>query len=234
MKRRNPADSHRTRSADAATSVATLAAALDDLDRFLGAAGVGAPQSQREQFQAYIETLLLWQPRVSLTAAATPQSIVRDHIVDSIEVVTLLRPGMRIADVGSGAGFPGLPVAITCPLVRVTLIEARRKRANFLRDAVRRIGASNAEVIEGRVETLASREMGCFDVVVCRALGPLGDFLRAALRLLKGGGIAVAMKGPRGVAEAGATTSAEYGEPEVVRYRLPNGAQRMLLVYRRR
>lgn len=209
-------------------------AALGDVEAGLRDAGVDTPEEYRQRFRAYIEALLLWQPRVSLTAADTAQAIAREHIVDSLPVARLVRPGMRVGDVGSGAGFPGIPVAIVCPAARVVLIESRRKRANFLRDAVRQARMDNVEVREERLETLTGQEAGRYDIIVSRAFGPLDAFLEMVRPLLVAGGMAVAMKGPRGIAEAATGGASGYGEREVLRYRLPNGAEHLLLVYRRR
>jgi len=211
-----------------------VGAALDAIDAALRDLDLVPPPEARAQFRAYLETLLLWRRSVSLTGAATPGAIAHDHIVDSLPVARLVRPGMRVGDVGSGAGFPGVPVAILCPAAAVALIEPRRKRANFLRDVVRQARLGNVEVVEDRVEALVTTLPGSFDLVVCRAFGALEVFLRLVLPLLAPGGAAVAMKGPRGVGEAAAAEVPGYGGPDVVRYTLPSGAEHLLLVYRRR
>lgn len=210
-----------------------LGAALDELDAALRGVGIPLTAECRAQCAAYLETLLLWRQSVSLTTAATPVAIVRDHVVDSLTMARFARPGMRIADVGSGAGFPGVPVAIVCPAVRMALIEPRRKRANFLRDVVRRAGLINVEVFEARVEAHVATRARSYDLVVSRAFGALGEFLHLVAPLLDSGGLAVAMKGPRGEAEAAATAVPGYTAREVVRYTLRSGAEHLLLIYRR-
>ena len=207
--------------------------ALDELDAALRELGVPVPATCRAQFGAYLETLLVWRQRVSLTAAATPETIVRDHILDSLPVMRLTRSGMRVLDLGSGAGFPGVPMAIVQPSVRVVLVEPRRKRANFLRDVQRAAGLGNVEVIEARVEELETPWAGSCDLVVSRAFGTLEGFLDLAAPLLGRGGVAVAMKGPLGRAEASRTAAPGYSGPEVIRYALRSGAEHLLLVYRR-
>ena len=194
--------------------------------------GIRLSSEQRAAFDTYVETLLFWASRLSLTGAGTAAEVVRRHILDSLSVARYAEPGRRLADLGSGAGFPGVPLAITCPRAAVVLIESRRKRANFLREATRRCGLSNVEVLEERAEEVAARHPGSFDLVVSRAVWPLVGFLRLCRLLLRPGGLAVAMKGAKGRSEISAAPG--FSEPEVVSYRLPGGVERVLVVYRRR
>jgi len=157
--------------------------------------------------------------------------IVRSHIIDSLFVAPLVQPGFRVADIGSGAGFPGLPLAIACEAT-LSLIEANRKKANFLREVVRRARLSNVEVIEERAEHLATTRAEAYQLVVSRALWRVPQFLRASQPLLRSGGLAVAMKGPRGSEEAGCRWPS-FSEPEVMPYQLKGNVRRMLLVYRK-
>lgn len=192
------------------------------------ALGVSLSDSALARFQLYIDTLLLWRNRLSLTAAATPAAIVRSHIVDSLSLCRFIRPAMRVVDLGSGAGFPGIPLAIVCEDAQVSLVEARRKKANFLREIIRKLQLTNAEVIEERAEQLAE----AWDIVVSRAVWRLPSFLDVSEHLLRPGGIAIAMKGPRASAE-----SLSYHGPlvpsDAVQYRLPDGADHRLIVYRK-
>src|SRR5262245_49678056 len=112
--------------------------------------GILLPSAALDRFQSYIETLLLWRERLSLTAAATADEIIRRHIADSFALVAFVKVGFRVADIGSGAGFPGIPMAITCPDARIVLIESRRKRASFLLEVVRQARLANVEVMNQR------------------------------------------------------------------------------------
>jgi 16S rRNA (guanine527-N7)-methyltransferase len=191
--------------------------------------GVAISGTAAARFQVYIDTLLLWRSRLSLTTAATPEAIVRMHIIDSLSVCRFIRPGMRVADLGSGAGFPGIPLAIMCDNARLALVESQRKKANFLREVIRRAQLTNAEVIEERAEHLAPAS---WDLVVSRAVWRLPGFLGVSERLLKKGGLAVAMKGPTGIAES----RSDHGvlvPSEVVEYQLPSAAHHRLIVYRK-
>lgn len=207
--------------------------AIRDLVRVARAVGSVLTEAQQNSFTIYIEALLLWRTRLSLTTADTAILVVRSHIADSLPLIRYLRPGSRVADIGSGAGFPGVPLAISYPAAHVTLVESRRKRANFLREVVRQTKMKNVSIVEGRAEGLIVGHEESFDIIVSRALGPLADFLFLAQPLLKRGGLAIAMKGPRGRAEA--ATSAQSGllNPEISDYQLPGGAMRTLLAYRK-
>jgi 16S rRNA (guanine527-N7)-methyltransferase len=204
----------------------------DELAR--GALGLGIRLSgdQRAAFKIYLETLLLWASRLSLTGTKTAREIVRRHILDSLWVARYVQPGSKLADLGSGAGFPGVPLAITCPGTAVVLIESRRKRANFLREAARRCGLHNVEVLEERAEELAARQPGSFDLVVSRAVWPVADFLRLCVPLLRPAGLAVAMKSPKGCGDI--TSEPGFSEPQIIPYRLPGGIARVLVVHAKR
>jgi 16S rRNA (guanine527-N7)-methyltransferase len=207
-------------------------APLTELVRGAQEFGISLSSEQLAIFQAYIETLLFWRTRLSLTSAATALAVVRSHIVDSLAVARFIEPGWRVADLGSGAGFPGIPLAIVSPQSLIILIESRRKKANFLRDAVRRCGLTNVYVCEGRAETRPIQRLGTFDLVVSRAVWTVSDFLNVAGGLLRLGGLGVAMKGPRGLMET--TTNPVFLQQEVVGYELHGGIERTLLTYRKR
>ncbi len=203
-----------------------------ELLRGAAAFGIALPEAAISRFAVYVQTLLLWRNRVSLTTASTAKDIVRAHILDSLPLCRFIHAGMRVADLGSGAGFPGIPLAIACDRAHVSLVESRRKKANFLREAIRTCSLANAEVIEERVEHLGERGAGPWDIVVSRAVWRLADFLALAERLLTHGGLAIAMRGHRGGAEAPAYRGALH-QSEAVEYQLPGGARHRLIVYRK-
>lgn len=180
---------------------------------------------QLAQLSAYLRTLLLWRRRMALISTSDPVLIAEHHIVDSLHVAPYLAPDCRFADIGSGAGLPGIPLAIALPMSRVTLIESRRKKANFLRAACRAAELRNVSVAEERAEAIAGR----FDAVVCRALGDLSLFLDLATKLLFPAGVAIAMKGRQGSWEV--VQHAAFDGPRVVSYRLARKRERALLIY---
>jgi 16S rRNA (guanine527-N7)-methyltransferase len=161
---------------------------------------LGAPFSDRtvSLFMAFLAELKKWCNAYSLTALRSDEEIVTKHFLDSLLYLCHIPSGCRdLCDIGSGAGFPGLPLAIVRPELRVTLIEPSRKKCAFLRHVVRRLPLENVAVVEGRVEEVDQ----VFDVAVTRALFSIGDLLKRAERILRDGGYLVASKGPRGLEE---------------------------------
>jgi 16S rRNA (guanine527-N7)-methyltransferase len=208
-----------------------MPAALDELVH--GAAGLGESVSDAAlfQFRAYLDTLLLWRQRISLTGASTAVEVVRFHVLDALRICPLVGLGSRVVDLGSGAGFPGVPLAIARPAATVVLVEPRRKRANFLREVVRVAGLSNAAVEEARAEDLRAALAGGCDVVVSRAVWALDVFLALARPFLRIGGVAIAMKGPKADTEV-TTAPPGFVAGDIMTYELHGGVARRLLTYR--
>lgn len=174
----------------------------------------------------------------SLTAVRDPQEGVALHVADSLMGlhVDAVREASRIADLGSGAGFPGLVLAIALPQTHVALVESVGKKAGFLSEAIEQLGLVNAEVVAARAEGWAAG-LGTCDVVTARALASLDILLEYAAPLLVEGGTLVAWKGRRSPAEeAGAATAAEIvgmEPPEPVVVPGPAGAERHLYLSRK-
>jgi 16S rRNA (guanine527-N7)-methyltransferase len=213
-------------SADPADAIADLVADSQALGLVLG-------DQTLLQFESYLRTLLLWRRRLSLISTADPRRIVSNHVIDSLHVVPFVKPGFRVVDLGSGAGFPGIPLAIVCPGAKVELVESRRKKASFLREAVRNARLDNVDVIEARAEALGSSTLGACEVVVSRALWRISTFLEMSHNLLKTGGVAIAMKGPKGLVEEAACRRDGFSAPQIVAYRLGGGESRALVIYRK-
>lgn len=159
-----------------------------------GAQALGVPlePAQRQALLALMAELVEWNGRFNLTAITEPTEIVDKHLLDSLAVLPHLH-GRRIADIGSGAGFPGLPLAIADPGRRYTLIESTGKKAGFLHHVVAKLGLENVAVFHGRAEALKPRPP--FDGAISRALGSLAEFVRVAGPLLAREGRLWAMKG---------------------------------------
>jgi 16S rRNA (guanine527-N7)-methyltransferase len=130
----------------------------------------------------------------NLTAIRDRPGMLRKHVLDSLSVQPYLR-GTRIADVGTGAGFPGLPLAIINPTMRFALIEATGKKARFVRQTAERLGCANVEVLNVRAEDY--RPVERFDDVLARALSSLAEFVARAGHLCAADGRLLAMKGKR-------------------------------------
>lgn len=162
-----------------------------DLDAALERVGLShLPSTVSEEFGAYLELLLKWNARLNLTAIRSPEQIILRHFVESIFGATLLPTGCNsLLDFGSGAGFPGIPIAFCRPDLAVTLAESQNKKASFLREVVRQLGLA-AEVFSGRVDDMPADAR--FDVVTLRAVDRMETALRsAAARLEAGGSIVV-------------------------------------------
>jgi 16S rRNA (guanine527-N7)-methyltransferase len=137
-----------------------------------------------ERFGAYAALLMRWNARMNLTAVRGPEGILRRHMVESIVCARLLPAGVRgLLDFGSGAGFPGIPIALCRPEIAVTLGESQGKKAAFLREVVRVLGLQ-AKVFGGRAETLGE-QFGC---VTLRAVDRMGEAMRVAAGLVEEGG----------------------------------------------
>lgn len=204
-----------------------------DIDRRLrlAASARGLPLSEAAfgALAVYVRTLLLWRTRLPLVAQRDAAAIVDKHVDDSFAVVPCVEPGARVADLGSGAGFPGLVVAIACAEARVVLVESQRRKVSFLRAAIRALPVPNASALEARAEDLSAAHglSGAFDVVVSRAAWPGADLFALARPLLRPDGVVIAMKT---AVDAGAVLPPPYFEPlEPVCYRLSEGEERALL-----
>jgi 16S rRNA (guanine527-N7)-methyltransferase len=166
------------------------------LDRGLGELALALPAGARERLLDYMALLVKWNRTYNLTAIRDPLSMVAHHLLDSLAVVPhlpLAAGRVRLADAGSGAGLPGIPLAIARPDWHVVLAEANQKKAAFLRQSVIELGLGNAEVHEGRVEAWHPQPL--FDAVISRAFAALDDFMAACRHLLAPGGVLAAMTG---------------------------------------
>jgi 16S rRNA (guanine527-N7)-methyltransferase len=162
--------------------------------------GLTLSSAQREAFQQYSDALREWNERVNLTAITDPQTIEVRHFVDSLACLLVMKPplsGLRVIDVGSGAGFPGLPIKIICPSVKVTLLEATGKKVAFLEHIVRDLKLEGVTLINERAETLGQisvhREQ--YDWALARAVASMASLAEYLLPLCKIGGHCLAMKG---------------------------------------
>lgn len=173
-----------------------------DMGRLLRAGaseiGVRLSDGQVEAFLQYVHLLLKWNRRVNLIGTDDPSEIVIRHLIDSLLFLEVFPAGppLRVVDLGSGAGLPGIPVKIARPEDTIVLVESRAKKAAFLREAVRLIRLPGITVHEGRIEEIAGDPEHCgrYDVVVMRAVSP-EDWLRTALRLARGGGRVILSRG---------------------------------------
>lgn len=155
------------------------------LDQLLTSANLEPIQTtENKQFNDYLALLLRWNARLNLTAVRDPESILRRHFVESIAAARSLPPSLTtLLDFGSGAGLPGIPIAICRPTIAVTLAESQTKKAAFLNEAIRTLGL-NARVHAARAETLKQH----FDCVTLRAVDHMEQAVHAASQLVSPSG----------------------------------------------
>jgi 16S rRNA (guanine527-N7)-methyltransferase len=168
-----------------------------------GAAALNVPLdgTQLNQFRQFRDLLLDANTRVNLTAITDPTEVVTRHFLDSLTCLLAVAPAqrarpLRLLDVGSGAGFPGIPLAITFPVLRVTSLEATGKKARFQQEAVAALGLANLTVLTGRAEELARQPEyhGRYDLVTARAVAPLPTLLEYCCPFARVGGRVIAPK----------------------------------------
>ncbi|TDK22690.1 16S rRNA (guanine(527)-N(7))-methyltransferase RsmG [Luteimonas aestuarii] len=143
----------------------------------------------------YLALLDRWNRTYNLTAIRDPREMVTLHLLDSLAMQPHVADIAALADLGTGPGLPGIPLAIATPALQVTLVESNGKKARFLREAVRQLGLGNARVAESRAEALD--EPGRYQAITARALATLPDIIAVGGHLLAPGGRLLAMKGQR-------------------------------------
>jgi len=154
--------------------------------------GLAFPPDLQEKMLAYLELIAKWNRIHNLTAIRQIPDMVSAHLLDSLSVATLLG-AQTVLDIGSGAGLPGIPLAMAWPQSEVTLIDSNQKKTTFLQQVKIELDLKNLVVICGRAEALPVEHP--FDLVISRAFAELSDFVAVATRLCRPGGTVAAMKG---------------------------------------
>jgi len=145
------------------------------------------------RLKAYLALLQKWNQTYNLTAVREPEQMVSHHLFDSLAILAQVDKVQTLADIGSGGGLPGIPVAIALPQLAVTLVESSHKKAAFLRQVKLELGLENVSVVNERVEVW--RPTDKFDVVISRAFADLAEFIQLAAHLVAANGSLMAMKG---------------------------------------
>jgi 16S rRNA (guanine527-N7)-methyltransferase len=198
-----------------------LRARLED-----GLAALGLDRALAAPLLDYLALLLRWNRTYNLTAIRDPDEMVTRHLLDSLAMHAYVQPG-ALADLGTGPGLPGIPLAIVRPDLQVTLVESNGKKARFLREAVRQLKLGNARVAEARAE--AVDEPGAYAQITARALDTLAGILEVGGHLLAPHGRLLAMKGMNPVEEI-ATLPAGWTAVAVHPLAVPGlGAERHLV-----
>ena len=175
------------------------------LNSYSAAFGVEVSPEQWEKFETYMRLLTEWNGRINLTAITEPSEIVVKHFADSLSALPYIRKykekhgSPSLCDVGTGAGFPGVPLKIVFPEIKLTLVDSLDKRIVFLRSLTEALGLSDTKLLHARAED-AGRLAGfrdSFDVVTARAVAPMNVLLEYCAPLVRKGGIFISMKGSR-------------------------------------
>lgn len=150
-----------------------------------------------EKFTAHALELMKWNQKINLTAITAPLEVAVKHFLDSIIPAKIIPSGSSLLDIGSGAGFPGIPLKILMPSLSVTLIDASRKKVNFLKHVIRILELKNIEALHIRAEDFAKTPCAAnkYGVIISRALSSMTAFALTSLRFIHKGGVIVAMKG---------------------------------------
>jgi 16S rRNA (guanine527-N7)-methyltransferase len=194
-----------------------------------GQLGVTLSRSAVDQFAVHARELLLWNSKINLTAITDPLAVAVKHYVDAVAPADLIPMQARLLDIGSGGGFPGIPLKIIKPSLSLTIIDAARKKVSFLKQVGHILHLKDYRVLHMRIEKMRNaadiqqsrqtidpakpprsgglpfvNDVGTFDVVISRALAPLAEYLMLALPVIEGKGLILALKGRISAAELAA------------------------------
>lgn len=158
--------------------------------------GVRFCVKQLEQFFEYMELLIEWNEKMNLTAIIEPEEIILKHFIDSITILKDIEDNSRVVDVGTGAGFPGIPLSIMNPTLKITLVDSLNKRLIFLQEVVNKLQLKNVEIVHARAEEFGQNKKyrESFDVATSRAVANLSTLSEYLVPLVKVGGKVVSMK----------------------------------------
>lgn len=192
----------------------------------------GLSKNQIDLFEKYSELLLLWNEKFNLTAITDKQQIIEKHFIDSLLAEQYVSfDNKTTLDVGSGAGFPGIPLAIAHPLGKFTLLESNGKKVSFLKEVVKQLDLKNVQIVQTRSELYHYDKQ--FDIVTARAVKQLNILLEITIHLLKVKGIFVAYKGDATNEIKEAKNALEKLSLEIIgdyKYELPSKDKRELIV----
>ena len=193
---------------------------------------------QLDQFEAYASLLKEWNEKMNLTAITNDEGIAVKHFIDSITVLRYADIKGRVIDIGTGAGFPGIPLKIMKPEIELTLLDSLNKRLIFLDEVCRQTGIK-AELVHSRAEegSRKSEYRDSFDFALSRAVANLPALCEYCLPYVRRGGMFISMKGPDGANEIAAAENAIKllggDEPETKELTLPDGSRRTIIIIKK-
>ncbi|GBE05433.1 MAG TPA: 16S rRNA (guanine(527)-N(7))-methyltransferase RsmG [Nitrospirae bacterium] len=168
------------------------------LKKGLDELGISCSKEQINAFMTYLSELKKWNRAYNLTALKTDEDIIIKHFLDSLLYLKAVPARtLNIADFGTGAGFPGIPIRIIRPEIKLALVDSSGKKCAFLRHITRTLDLNEVRVLESRVEALAKEHKRSYDVIVSRATFKIKDFIKKACPYIKENGTLVLSKGPR-------------------------------------
>lgn len=191
--------------------------------------GLEPDSFKTEKFINYLKLLKLWGKKINLTSLLDDKSIILKHFVDSLTVSEFLYSGSSVLDIGSGGGFPGVPLKIYNPSLDMTLMESSKKKVAFLKEARRKLRLEDLKIVCERAENVNEILKEQFDFVLFRAVGKTEDLLSLSKPYLKDGGKTIIMKAQ---GENSQTRSKYYKIADIKQLRLPySGDSRTIIVY---
>lgn len=199
--------------------------------------GVDLTDTQTESFLRYLRELQTWNRKINLTTITEDRDIIIRHFLDSLTPVRLLSGVESLLDIGAGGGFPGLPLKIALPSIKITLMDSVEKKVNFIRHISRTLGLKDVGAISGRVESpdIVYKLSGTFDCVTSRAFAELEAFVSLGAPYVKPGGILLALKGPMVETEIKAMGVVNgFSAPEVHHIEVPFSGRTTILVIMRK
>lgn len=196
----------------------------------------GFQEDVSAKFEKYYEMLIEWNERLNLTAITAPAEVLEKHFLDSMEAAPYIPQGARCVDIGSGAGFPGIPLKLIRPDIELLMIDSLGKRITFLREVISALGLDDC-----RAEHLRAEEAGAktefretFDIALTRAVAPTGAIIEWSAPLIKVGGTAILYKGAQDTVEtelsdARGAIAALHTEIDTKSIETPWGARTLVL-----
>ncbi len=192
------------------------------LVRGAGQLGIRVDTTQAKLMETHAQHLLQWNKKINLTAIIDPLMVAEKHFIDSIAASLYMDTETSLIDLGSGGGFPGIPLKIMNPNLKVVMVDASRKKVNFLKHVIRTLNLNQIDAIHSRVEDLHENTMynGQFDCVISRAFTELSGFVNLAKPFLSPAGKIYAMKGKHAKNEITSTIKKSFNL-DAHQYKLP-------------
>ena len=171
---------------------------------------INLSDNQIDQFYVYMNLLLEWNKVMNLTGIIEPKEIIIKHFIDSLTVLNNINENDKIIDVGTGAGFPGIPIKIIYPKTKIILLDSLNKRINFLNEVINKLELKNIETVHGRAEDFGRdiKHREKYDIAIARAVAPLNILLEYLMPFVKIGGKCICMKGTNSKEEIASSKNA--------------------------